>query len=65
MAKKYDHKAYTILICGKCGKHFKADDFDYQAANDECECCGSHGYIAVGADCPVCKTHVYVEFRSW
>jgi hypothetical protein len=65
MSKHYDHKAYTIVICGKCGKRFKISDWDYDAANDECGACGSHGFVGLRTECPGCKVKIDIDFRSW
>lgn len=69
--KKEEHRKLDLshlkvqILCPVHDKWFDVKiEFDLSCSSDECECCGTHTYVAVDSQCPHCKNFHEVTIRD-
>jgi DnaJ-class molecular chaperone len=70
-AKNDELKTYmlgSIYHCTRTGEEVKVEfePYDFEASEQECETCGSHGEIVVTINkCPSCELPHRITIREW
>lgn len=68
MAKKPKIEATLVSIQIKCGEvtvTVPVENASFYGSNQECEMCGSHGYVEINVTCPNCGGDHTIRVREW
>lgn len=62
--------ACVISIKVRCGYCLEEHDYEFNkfsvsSSENECETCGSHGYVELEVKCASCKKDIELDIKSW